>query len=568
MLQLRYLAVMTITISAATLGSAQTFEWAAIARGAYSRGFASVTDASGNVYVCGNVNGETDFDPGPGVAPLGTDGDNADVFLVKYNANGAYVWHIAVGGTSTEIPSDLCLDHSGGLLMTGRTQSFFDWDPGPDTTRFVPLGSYDGFLAKYDTSGHFHWVRQLGGTLTDESTGVTVDADDNVYVTGYYGATLQLGPAPFSATLPFEGGVQDSYITKYNTAGDFLWVRGLQGAGAQTAQSIACDGAGSLYTTGQFSGTTALGPASSGVVTGQGGEGFLCKHTVDGDFVWAKSFGGPLNEKTDVVLADGQGHLYLFGRFGSTADLDPGPGTSANTAVGAEYNAFYSKLDTSGQAIWVRTLHANTLESSTGDIAYDGSGNVFVIGNFNVTIDLDPGTGITTAEALYPNDHFIVKFDSTGTFRWGQTIITGDVFDTIDGLSTDPEGNVFVSGSFSTSIAFDDGGAEGSFFSDIVSAGYVAKYGGELITKVPSAVGPTFGLQVFPNPATDGITVKPLTELPLDRLEVVDANGRLIWLSTAPVATTVPVHLFAHGTYTVAVRAGGQWARSPFVVER
>ncbi|MGV3636458.1 MAG: SBBP repeat-containing protein [Flavobacteriales bacterium] len=564
MLDPRTLVLMTITFSAAIVGSAQSFEWAAIARGAFSRGFASVTDASGNVYVCGNVNGETDFDPGPGVVPLGSDGANGDIFLVKYDPDGAYVWHIAVGGSGTEIPSDLCLDHNGGLLMTGRTQSFFDWDTGPDTTRFVPLGSYDGFLAKYDTSGQFHWVRQLGGTLTDESTGVAVDVDDNVYVTGYYGATLQLGPAPFSATLSFEGGVQDSYIVKYSAAGEFIWVRGLQGEGAQTAQAIACDDAGYLYTAGQFFGATALGPASTGVITGAGGEGFLCKHTVDGDFVWAKAFGGPLNEKTDVVLADGAGHLYLFGRFGSTADLDPGPGASVNTAVGAEYNAFYSKLDTSGQAIWVRTLHANTIESGTGDLAYDGSGNVFVIGNFNVAIDLDPGTGTTIAEPLYPNDHFIVKFDSTGAFRWGQTIITDDVFGTVDGLSTDPEGNVFVSGSFSTSIAFDDSGAEGSFFTDIMSAGYVAKYGGDLITALPSAIEPAFRIEVYPDPATDRITVRSMVDRPLDRVEIVDGNGRVVWLSNNPEATTVPVHLFAPGIYTVAVRSGGEWATTRF----
>ena len=43
---------------------AQTFDWVAPIDGAPARGMAMVCDAAGNVYVCGNVNGQADFDPG------------------------------------------------------------------------------------------------------------------------------------------------------------------------------------------------------------------------------------------------------------------------------------------------------------------------------------------------------------------------------------------------------------------------------------------------------------------------------------------------------------------------
>lgn len=568
MLKHRALVILAVSSFGATSLFAQTFEWAVVPRGALTRGFACATDASGNVYMGGHVNGPTDMDPGPGEAFTTGESLNANIFLVKYGPSGNYIWHVEIPGTTVEMPSDLCLDGQGGILMTGFLSGITEWGHGPNVITIVASGYNDGFVAKFDTTGAFQWVRQLGAGLVDEATGVAVDEADNVYVTGYFGSTVDFDPGPGVASVEFQGGVQDAYLAKYSPSGDLFWVRGLQGVGAQTAQAVACDEAGAVYVAGQFAGATALGPGASGVVSGAGGEGFLCKYSVDGDFVWAKSFGGPLNEKTDVVLADGQGHLYLFGRFGSTADLDPGPAISSHTSVGVEYAAFYTKLDTSGQALWVRTLQANTLEAGSGDIAVDGDGNVYLTGNFNTQMDLDPGTGAFLVNAPFPNDHFLVKLDSTGTFRWGQTIITSDVFDTADALCTDSEGNVFVSGSFSDSIAFDASGVEGSYVTDIVRGGYLAKYGGDLITEVPTPEDPGSPMRVFPNPATDALTVLLPADRRADRLEILDANGRLIWLSTAPVATTVPVYLFAPGTYTVAVRAGGHWAHSPFVVER
>lgn len=548
--------------------NAQTFEWSAVAIGAYSRGFASATDALGNVYVCGNVNGETDFDPGPGVVPLGADGTNGDLFIVKYNSEGEYVWHIAVGGSSTEIPSDLCVDHNGGLLMTGYSSSYFDWDPGPEVTQLIPLGYSDGFIAKYDTAGQFHWVRQLGSSVVDEGTGVAVDASDNVYVTGFFGGTTDFDNGPGVQALTFEGGVQDSYIAKFTTDGELQWVRGLQGSGSQTAQSIACGAGDHVYVAGQFIGNSVMGAGPGGTLDATDGEGFLCKYTGTGDFVWAKTFGGPLNEKTDAVLADSSGHLYLFGRFGSTADLDPGPGTSLQTSVEADYAAFYARLDTSGNAQWVRTLEANTYEAGSGDIAYDRDGNLFLTGNFNVEVDLDPGPGTSLATPPFPNDHFLVMLDSTGAFRWARTIITGGVFDTADALCTDAEGNVFVSGEFSNSIVFDPFAPKGTIDIGLNTSGYVAKYGPDITTEVPANAPAAFGLQVFPNPAADHITVIPGSTVPADRLEVLDASGRVVLLWAGPVPLRIPVGLLAPGPYSVAVRAAGEWAVGRFVVAR
>ncbi|HMC96880.1 MAG TPA: T9SS type A sorting domain-containing protein, partial [Flavobacteriales bacterium] len=71
-----------------------------------------------------------------------------------------------------------------------------------------------------------------------------------------------------------------------------------------------------------------------------------------------------------------------------------------------------------------------------------------------------------------------------------------------------------------------------------------------------------------PNPAAEHITVIPAGALHPDRLEVLDANGRVVLLWSGTVPSHIPVGLLASGPYTVAVRAAGEWAVQRFVVAR
>lgn len=82
-------------------------------------------------------------------------------------------------------------------------------------------------------------------------------------------------------------------------------------------------------------------------------------------------------------------------------------------------------------------------------IALDGSGNVYVIGNYTSAITF----GSTTLNVAGSNDVFIAKYNSNGDFAWVQRI-TGDGAEEGKGIAVDSNGDVYVIGQVSTNAGF------------------------------------------------------------------------------------------------------------------
>ncbi|MEZ4740226.1 MAG: SBBP repeat-containing protein [Flavobacteriales bacterium] len=542
---------------------AQPFQWAAPLNGASARGMAMVTDALGNVYVCGNVNGVADFDPGPDTVLNASAGINGDNYLVKYGPSGNYLWHLAVGGSGTEIPKGLALDHSGNLLMVGRFDSYFDWDPGIGEAFFGSAGSTDGFVAKYDTSGNYLWAQRIGGSSHDEAYGVTVDANDNVYVTGWMNGTIDFDNGPEVLALTNPGGPWDAYCVRYDPSGQVQWVRGIQGAGAQRGMSLVYLG-GHVYFYGVFSGVTVVHGTHTLTSSGQGDD-YLCKLDTSGAVVWARNLGGPENEQAEAIRSDGT-HLYITGTFAGTIDADPGPGVLPLASIGGR-SQHYTKLDTAGNALWSHQVRGNNHFDGVCDLAVDGAGNVFVTGAYYEEQDFDDGPGEFILAPVIANDLFLLKVDAAGNFLWARSIATGGVFDTANGLATDANGNVFVTGGYGETAVFDPEASNGSYSGGTGMTGFTAKYGVDF-TALPPTASTALQLQLYPNPSRELVTLVLPTAFVPERMTVTDAQGRVAMHWQGRIPTHFSVAHLAPGTYHATLHGAGQVATGAFVVGR
>ncbi len=184
-------------------------------------------------------------------------------------------------------------------------------------------------------------------------------------------------------------------------------------------------------------------------------------------FEWARSVGGSEVSNytsTDVshaVTTDTDGNIYTTGEFIGVADFDPGPDSMILDSEGFRH-IFIQKLDADGNLLWAVSIGSSATQGYTEfdgaglDIVTDEQGNVYVTGYFALIADFDPGPGIANMNGGSGSDIFILKLDTNGNYIWSKSIGNSHI-DWGRGIAVDISGNVYVTGSFRTTVDFDPG---------------------------------------------------------------------------------------------------------------
>ena len=171
----------------------------------YDRSLGIALDAVANVYVTGNFQstnatfGTVSFsNAGPGFD---------DLFVMKYDTSGNFLWAKRAGGTGTDIAENIVVDSAGNAFVAGHFDSA-SLTFGSVTLTNANPGLDDVFVAKYDPSGNVLWAQRAGGTDFDGSYGLALDATGNVYLTGdfyspnaFFGLLSLANPTPASSDI-------------------------------------------------------------------------------------------------------------------------------------------------------------------------------------------------------------------------------------------------------------------------------------------------------------------------------------------------------------------------------
>jgi hypothetical protein len=150
------------------------------------------TDNTGNTFLTGFFSGTQDFDPGPGVYNLTSSGYN-DIFVVKLDMAGNFLWARQVGGIYDESHGYITVSNSGVVYVTGSfgyappgVIATADFDPDPAVTYLLTsAGGTDGFILALDGDGKFLWVRQKGTSGNDVVGPVAADGNENIVYAGF-----------------------------------------------------------------------------------------------------------------------------------------------------------------------------------------------------------------------------------------------------------------------------------------------------------------------------------------------------------------------------------------------
>jgi len=236
--------------------------WARQLGGGTSYGYSIAVDGSGNVHTAGQFAGTIDFDPGGGTFNISSSGTNA--FVSKLNAAGNFEWAKKLTGVSGVFGRSVGVDGFGNVYSTGFFQGTADFDPDTSAADTFNLTAvlYDIFVSKLNSSGDFQWAKMMGGDYNNEANGISVDAIGNAYTTGEFKGTVDFDPGVGTVNLTGVGTGTDAFVSKLDSAGDFVWVKQFGGSSSsdKVGRGIEVDDQGNVHTTGTYYGTVDFDP--------------------------------------------------------------------------------------------------------------------------------------------------------------------------------------------------------------------------------------------------------------------------------------------------------------------
>jgi hypothetical protein len=341
-----------------------------------TQGLSVEADASGNVFVTGNYQNTTDFDPSAGTATLTVPSPpNTNIFVAKYSSAGAYLWAYGMGDTGPDSGQQLAVDNNGGVFVSGFFSSTVDFDPGIPSYTLASAGSSDFFIARFGASGTFSTAVGIGGTGADQAYGITLNSTSNeLFVVGYFNSTVDFDPSPGTSIITSNGG-QDGFLEKFQFCLNAPLV-----PGSIAGATIMCSGAGSS----NYSVAIVVGATSYSWALPAGWSGASLTNTISatpgstGIFtVTASNACGTSPQQTLNVTIDPNPTVSVAG-----GAICPGGSFTLNPSGANTYT--YS----GGQIVspTVTTSYTVTGTSTAGCISADAVVTITVANNLTVTI--------------------------------------------------------------------------------------------------------------------------------------------------------------------------------------
>jgi Ca2+-binding RTX toxin-like protein len=389
----------------------------------------TATDAWGNVYAAGLTSGSL----------FGAAQGDFDNWIVKFNSSGEQLWSQQVGSNKSDNILKLVTDSLGNFYVVGATQG--------DLANPLESSLQDAYVAKYDGNGTLLWQKQFGAAAFNGSSGIAVDSDNNLYISGI---TLTVDRRPRPDVII--DAQDDFWVTKFNSDGEQIWYTQVgtpldypaiwdEAYGVTVSKKL--DDANDpnsrpIYATGWTYG------GLDGPNRGLGAyDAWLTKFNGDGSIAWIRQFGAPnppRNPEVDgfdqenyefswSVDTDSEGNVYAFGWTQGNL-VRPVDGLS---------DLFLVKYNAAGDLIWQKQF-GTTGDDATflGSLVIDDQDRLFIAGYTNGSFkpgQQNPGQ----------YDAWVMSLDSNGEQRWVRQYGTPQL-DYATKLSVDNLGHVYLTG--------------------------------------------------------------------------------------------------------------------------
>ncbi|HNR20736.1 MAG TPA: T9SS type A sorting domain-containing protein [Bacteroidia bacterium] len=482
-------------------------------------------DAIGNVITTGYFVGTSDFNSSI-VDSFITSKGSHDVFVVKNDSAGNFLWAFGIGGTSDEFNyTSPVVDAIGNIYVCGVYSDTVDFDPSPNNEyKLASNGQYDGFIAKYTSNGGFVWAKSFGGLYNDDVYQLCGSANGDVLFAASYNDSADLEPDTSLITMYYSNGITDIFFGRITSAGNIIWLKTMGGIDYDHPNSISENYSGEIILQGGFTSSFDADPGTGvHILTGSNAPGFIAKYTQTGDYVWAHGFNSfsPFSSMSDAA-----GNIYSCGYINANVDLDPGPDTNKVFVVGS-FDAYVAKYDINGNYKNAFGIGSNNLDVAYG-IGFINTNQIVVGGYFYNSADFNPSPAVTNALASFGfGDVFVAQYDSAlnyiNAFKAG-----GAMFDFCRNIAVYNNQSLVIAGGFTDVADFDPSATLQTLSSTGGSRdGFIVQYG-SIPTSLTNINVFQRNISVSPNPASDFILLNGLNNGADKTVTIMSVDGKPI----------------------------------------
>jgi len=374
-----------------------------------------------------------------------------------------------IGGSQFDSVRDIAVDSQGNIYLTGGASSpDFPVTPGayqtthnPGTPEAPGISLFDVFVVKLDSTGKVLWSTFLGGPNYDRAYAVEVDREGYVYVAGRAGRGFPVTSGAFQTS--FMGGQeaafygpQDGFIAKLSPDGARLvWASYFGTGDPSIIRDLAVNQQGEVYlASGHTSGAypVSIEGVFNNAVAGDK-DAVVAKIKGDGSAVlWASYLGGSSWESNEnSIRLDAAGNPYVLLTTEST-DI-PTTADAYDRTYGGDQDFYVARLTPDkGNLVWGAYLGGPQNESTeTHEFAVDAAGNVYVAGPTK-------SPGFPTTDGAFQrtfsggdNEIIVAKLSADGRQLLASTFIGGAGNDRPEGMAVDDAGNVYFTGTTTSS---------------------------------------------------------------------------------------------------------------------
>jgi len=377
-------------------------------------------------------------------------------------------WVDNLGGSGDSKPTGLITDNQNNVYVTGYFSGTVDFDPSAGVKNLTSVGGYDIYVAKYTPAGALIWAVSMGGTGLDQANYMTVDSNGNPTIIGQFQSpTLNAG----AFSLPNQGA-EDIFIIHLDVNGNVVWAKSIGGGQTDRGEEVNADAQGNLVSTSIYQSTLTVGPS----ITAQGGgfNALIVKYDISGNLLWDMSLGSGAGD-TEVYgnQVDANGNIIVSGTFSGTVDFDP-LGTHHNLTSNGNDNGFIAKYTPAGTLIWVAPVNGSFVNDGSA-VSVDSNNDIYLTGAFTSPLVFNGGS--FTLNTSGPQDTFIAKYSSNGTFQFAKDLGGAGASSFVYEIRNDPNNNdIYITGYFSGTIDFDPSAAVALVNDHGQRDFYVAKY--------------------------------------------------------------------------------------------